>query len=85
MTDLFTKAQPLPTAGGVVGADGFRHDKFERLVARAQRHSPVITAVAHPCDEVSLHGAVEAARLRLIEPILAGPERRIRELAEASG
>ena len=82
MTDLFTKAQPSPTAGGAVGAGGFRHDKFERLVERAQRHAPVVTAVAHPCDEVSLHGAVEAARLRLIEPILVGPERRIRELAE---
>ena len=38
---------------------------------------PVSTAVAHPCDEVSLKGAVEAARLRLIVPILVGPTARI--------
>jgi putative two-component system hydrogenase maturation factor HypX/HoxX len=33
---------------------------------------PVSTAVAHPCDEVSLKGAVEAAHLHLIDPILVG-------------
>ena len=35
-------------------------------------------AVAHPCDDVSLEAAVEAARLHLIEPILVGPADRIR-------
>jgi len=45
----------------------------------------MVTAVAHPCDEVSLHAAVEAARLRLIEPILVGPAGRIRELAAREG
>ena len=42
-----------------------RHDKYERLIeggAEPCRRST--TAVAHPCDEVSLEGAVEAARLR---------------------
>jgi phosphate acetyltransferase len=37
--------------------------------------------VAHPCDEVSLKGAIEATRLRLIDPILVGPTARIREVA----
>jgi phosphate acetyltransferase len=41
----------------------------------------VVTAVAHPCDEVSLRGAIEAARLKLIVPILVGPSARIREAA----
>jgi phosphate acetyltransferase len=39
-------------------------------------------AIAHPCDDVSLEGALEAARLRLIEPILVGPPERIRRTAE---
>ena len=43
------------------------------------------TAVAHPCDEVSLKGAVEAARLGLIAPILVGPPDRIRAVAERAG
>jgi len=61
-----------------------RHDKFERLVAKAQRCPPVVTAVVHPCDEVSLRGAVEAARLKLIVPLLVGPSARIREVASKS-
>jgi phosphate acetyltransferase len=41
--------------------------------------------VAHPCDDVSLQGAVEAARLGLIEPILVGPAERIRRVADRGG
>jgi len=61
------------------------HEKFKRLVASAQRHPAVVTAVAHPCDEVSLKGAIEAARLKLIVPILVGPSARIRDVAARSG
>jgi phosphate acetyltransferase len=57
------------------------HDKFHELVAKAQTHAPVKVAVAHPCDQVSLESAVSAARLKLIVPILVGPEARIREVA----
>ena len=39
------------------------------------------TAIAHPCDQVSLESAVEAARLNLIVPILVGPAAKIREVA----
>ena len=42
-------------------------------------------AVAHPCDDVSLRGAVEAKRLRLIEPILVGPAERMRGVAAQAG
>jgi len=58
-----------------------RHEKYERLVQAAQRLPPIATAIAHPCDDVSLESAVEAARLRLIVPILVGPAARIREVA----
>lgn len=57
------------------------HDKYLRLVDAAQKLPPVVTAVAHPCDEVSLGGAVEAGKLGLIEPILVGPMARIRDIA----
>ena len=40
-----------------------------------------MTAVAHPCDDVSLGAAVEAWKLRLITPILVGPSARIRAVA----
>jgi phosphate acetyltransferase len=61
------------------------HEKFENLVAAARRQPPVVTAVAHPCDEVSLKGAIEAAKLKLIVPILVGPTARIREAAARAG
>jgi phosphate acetyltransferase len=61
------------------------HEKFERLVAQAQRHPPVVVAVAHPCDAVSLESAIEAARMKLITPILVGPKAKIAEVAAARG
>src|SRR5512135_2321400 len=57
------------------------HDKYLRLIDAAQKLPPVATAVAHPCDEVSLGSAVEARKLHLIEPILVGPPARIRDVA----
>ena len=39
-------------------------------------------AVAHPCDESSLRGAVEAAQMGLLRPILVGPKARIEAVAE---
>jgi phosphate acetyltransferase len=43
---------------------------------------PVTTAVAHPCDQVSLEGVVEAHRLGLIAPLLVGPPARIQSIAK---
>jgi phosphate acetyltransferase len=57
------------------------HDKYLRLIDAARRLPPVQTAVVHPCDEVSLGGALEARKLGLIDPILVGPPARIHELS----
>jgi phosphate acetyltransferase len=62
-------------------AAGRGHEKFERLVQRAQQAPPISMAVAHPCNDVSLESAVEAARLKLATPILVGPSARIRDVA----
>jgi len=69
----------MPDAPPKAGGD--RHEKFRRLVEAAQRAPPITIAVAHPCDEASLESAVEAARLRLVTPILVGPAERIRKVA----
>ncbi|HZX84276.1 MAG TPA: phosphate acetyltransferase, partial [Reyranella sp.] len=58
-----------------------RHEKYDRLIAVASKHPAMATAVVHPCDEVSLESAVEAARLGLLRPILVGPPVRIRDVA----
>lgn len=49
----------------------------------AKEGAPVPTAVAHPCDINSLEGALEAAEVGIIEPILVGPEIKIKVAAEA--
>ena len=59
-----------------------KHEKYERLIARCKCLTPVSTAVAHPCDENSLRGAVEAAELGIIRPILVGPTTKIEETAK---
>lgn len=60
-------------------------DKYARLLARCEGLPPIPTAVAHPCDYSSLDGALEAARLGLIVPILCGPAARIRAVADEHG
>jgi len=70
------------TTDGISVVPGtFHHEKFERLLAAAQRHPAVTTAIVHPCDDISLTGAIEAARLKLIVPILVGPKARIHQAA----
>jgi len=56
--------------------------KYDRLISSARASSGALTVVAHPCDETSLRGALEAAEAGLIVPILVGPEARIRAVAE---
>jgi phosphate acetyltransferase len=58
------------------------HEQYERLLARAKALPAIPTAVAHPCDAASLTGAVDAAKMGLIVPVLVGPSARIRAVAE---
>jgi phosphate acetyltransferase len=62
-----------------------KHEKYDRLIERAKKLAPLSTAVAHPCDESSLAGAVDAARMGLIAPLLVGPAARIKAVAQKSG
>jgi phosphate acetyltransferase len=55
--------------------------KYERLIDAARDGTPAVTIVAHPCDETSLRGAIDAAAEGLIEPVLVGPEAKIRKVA----
>jgi phosphate acetyltransferase len=60
---------------------GGQHEKYRRLIDHCKTLPPTPTAVAHPCDESSLRGAVDAAKLGLIAPILVGPRARIETVA----
>src|SRR5258708_39682519 len=57
--------------------------KYEQIIARAKEGKPATTVVVHPCDETSLRGAIEAAEIGIIEPILVGPAKKIAEVARA--
>ena len=59
-----------------------KHDKYQKLLDFCKSLPPTPTAVAHPCDQSSLQGAVDAARLGLITPILVGPRARIEAVAK---
>ncbi len=65
----------------IIAPKGTRHEKYELLIETARRLPPTKTAIAHPCDQVSLESAVEATKLGLISPILVGPPARIRDVA----
>ena len=60
-----------------------KHEKYQRLIERCKSLQPTPTAVAHPCDQTSLEGAVDAGRMGLIAPILVGPAQRIKALAKS--
>jgi phosphate acetyltransferase len=59
--------------------------RFQALLNKGASLPAVRCAVVHPCDDGSLTGALDAARLGLMIPVLIGPEARIRAVAEAAG
>jgi phosphotransacetylase len=57
----------------------------DRLIAHARSLPPVRMAVVHPCDALSLGGAMDARAAGLIEPVLVAPEARLRRIAAEAG
>ena len=55
--------------------------RYELLIEATHGLDPIRTAIVHPVDTPSLLGAVEAARAKLIVPVLVGPEAKIRTAA----
>jgi phosphotransacetylase len=72
----------LPTPQLIVSNPHRHHLGF---IERAKTRPAVKTAVIWPCDEVSLGGAIEACRQKLILPVLVGCEKTIRNLGQAMG
>jgi phosphotransacetylase len=68
----------------VAGPDLELHEpglRYRQLVDAARRWDPIRVAVVHPCDAVSIAGALGARDARLIVPILIGPAVKIRKAA----
>ncbi len=62
-----------------------RGERFDDLFALARPLEPVATAVIHPCDALSITGAMKARDEQMITPILVGPERKIKAAAQEAG
>jgi phosphate acetyltransferase len=59
-----------------------REARYRRLFGRAQGLKPVRAAFVHPCDINSLQAAFSVRDTGFMEPVLIGPEARIRALIE---
>src|SRR6476646_3373830 len=79
MREHADKIAPISAAGPAPGS------KYDRLIARAKEKRTEVTMIAHPCDESSLRGAVEAAQLGIIKPVLVGPAAKITAVAGEHG
>jgi phosphate acetyltransferase len=86
----FAMAMPRPRESeigsirAISAGDLSAGSKYDRLINRARQTSPAKTIVVHPCDETSLRGAVDAAELGLITPVLVGPAAKILDTARVN-
>lgn len=76
-TKLRWSTLPVPK---LIVNDPYR--RYHGLIARATSRPAVRTAIVWPCDEVSLGGAMQAFKDKLIVPVLVGAEAKIRSIAE---
>jgi len=67
-----------PSSGPAAAAHESKHD---RLIGAAKHVASAKTIVVHPCDETSLRGAIEAAELGIISPILVAPAAKVQKVA----
>ena len=60
-------------------------ERYGQLIRDALGAQAMRVAVVHPCSAEALQGALEAREEGLLEPLLVGPEARIRRVAEEAG
>ena len=70
----------LPEVRMSVGQDG-----MERLLEHVRPLGRLRVAVVHPCDALSLGGAMDAYAAGLIEPVLVAPRARLLAVAQEAG
>ncbi|WP_439604070.1 bifunctional enoyl-CoA hydratase/phosphate acetyltransferase [Shinella sp.] len=73
------------TPSSVALQDTGRASRYEAFVAEARSLPPVRAAIVHLCSAGAILAAVEVRQQGLFDPLLVGPEAKIRAAAEASG
>jgi len=76
------RRHPARMPGSRLKAPGVR---FGALVEQARALDPLLTAIVHPCDDLSLGGAIAARDEGMIVPVLVGPRGKIAAAAELAG
>ena len=61
-----------------------RHDRYDAFVAEARSQPAISAAIVHPCSPEAILGAIEVREEGLLEPLLIGPEAKIRAAADAA-
>src|SRR5690606_19630449 len=75
-------------SGGSTGdgsGDGGGHSGLRRLLDHVRPLGRIRVAVVHPCDALSLAGALDAHAAGLIEPVLVAPRARLEAAAREAG
>jgi phosphate acetyltransferase len=75
--------KPIEAGSPYAGLQLHRKTAFKTLMDKVKDWERIPTAVCHPCSKEVLEGLIDAAEANLIDPILVGPEIKIRELAES--
>ena len=75
---MITSTNPAP-------ANGQQLRGIDRLIAHVRNLEPVRMAVVHPCDALSLGGAMDARDAGIIIPVLVGPKARLQAVAAEAG
>ena len=75
---MITSTNPAP-------ANGQQLRGIDRLITHVRNLEPVRMAVVHPCDALSLGGAMDARDAGIIIPVLVGPKARLQAVAAEAG
>ena len=60
------------------------HGRYEAIIREAMALPPMRAAVVHPCSTDTLRSTLDLKELGIIDPVLIGPEHKIRAIAEAA-
>lgn len=78
-TDMTLPAAPAPQAVLLPAS------RYAPFIDEARSLPPVCAAIVHPCSRAAILGAIEVRDEGLLDPLLIGPEARIRAAAEDAG
>ena len=62
-----------------------KHGRYDSYLEQARNLPPIKTGVVHPCSKEAMLAAIEAWQEKFLEPVLIGPEQKIRNAAKAAG